>query len=474
MSKNRYVHRLLATGILSLALTVSACTPEKKVADTVDPNQGYQFAAVDYQQLIQLHPNYQSLLEIDQTIALKEQEKSRIGADAFKELQKEGAGKMKTAVDSAKAKLEAERSAIEGEMAALSASMSAQIEGEMRSVQQRLQDELTDDIEKLKKEAPSAADEPKPDPLLERNEGQIQDYLTNLSLVRERNLAARRLELEKRLGDEINAKKAEVDAQLAAYEAELSASYQGERLNLQLTAQNSVDEAAKTAAEERLAAISQEIDAKRSARRAELDSTYASLRSEKSSQLQVELEAYQNELNAEVNAKVAQKRRELGGVAAVAERPQTQGPPPEVTQKIAQMQARMSSELASRKAELESQMRAKGAAARERLESKQAQVQAELEALEKEISEELMARAQELSPETKAKVDKANEELENLVEQRKELADKIAADISREVGEVADKKGVDMVVGVVPKFEWTNYPDLTEQAKVAIQTEDSK
>jgi hypothetical protein len=30
------------------------------------------------------------------------------------------------------------------------------------------------------------------------------------------------------------------------------------------------------------------------------------------------------------------------------------------------------------------------------------------------------------------------------------------------------------VIGVVPKFEYSSYPDLTELAKVAVQTEDSK
>jgi hypothetical protein len=477
MSKKGYFHRVLAAGVLGVALAVSSCTPQEPAPQAVDPNAGYNFAQVDYEQLITLHPNYRDLTAIDEKIVAKEMEKRELGATAFKELQKEGAGKMKSAVEQARAKLEAERNQIEGEMAALSASLSSQIEGEMRGVQARLQAELDDEIEKMKKNLPQgespAVEEPPP--LATRNEGQIQDYITNLAMVRERNLAARRLEVEKRISDEVNAKRAEVDGQIAAYEAELSAQYQGERLNLQLTAQNSVDEAAKAAAEERLAAITQEIDAKKSARRAELEAGYASLRAEKTAQMQSELEAYQAELNAEVNAKVAAKRRELGEPDPVP-RPQTRpdGPPPELAQKIAQMQSRMNAELEARKAELQSAMLAKSGEAKARLEAKQAQVEAELKEIEKTITEDVAKRINELSPKTKAQVEKVDQEIEKLKEERKLLAEKIAADISREVGEVAQKKEIDMVIGVVPKFEYSSYPDLTELAKVAVQTEDSK
>lgn len=475
MSKNGKLRKVLVAGLIGLALGLSSCRPEAPAEAAADPNLGYDFAAVDYKQLVELHPNYPKLLEIDQKIVQKEREKASIGAEAFKQLQADGATRMKSAVEKAKAKLEAERSAIEGEMSALSASLSAQIEGEMRGVKARLEGELQGDIDELKKKTPGASKEPAAPPPPSRNEGQVQDYIENLNMVRERNLAARRLELEKRVGDEVNAKKAEVDGQIAAYEADLSAQYQSERLNLQLAAQNSADEAAKTAAEERLGEIGREIDAKKAARRAELDASYASVRSEATARLQADLERYQNELNAEVSANVARKRQELGGRAPAEPRPtQPQGPPPELQQKIAEMQSRMQAELNARKAELTAQMQAKGDQARSRLKAKQEQVEAELKKIEEEITREVAARLEQLDPETKKKVTAAEQQVEELQKQRKEMADSIAADISREVGRVAQKKDVDMVIGVVPNFEWTSYPDMTEQAKVAVQVEDSK
>jgi hypothetical protein len=467
---------MLATGLLAAALSLSSCEPAQKASaqKSDDPKAGYDIATVNYEELVALHPDYEKLEQIDKEIMLKEQEKGKLQQQAFQELQKEGSTRMQSAVADAKARLEAERASIEGEMASLSASLSAQMESELKGIQAGLQQDLERDIEDYKKNSGVAPDKA-PDPIEPRNEGAIKDYMQNLAMVRERNLAARRLELEKSVSDEVNAKKAEVDGQVAAYEASLASQYQSERLNLQLTAQNSADEAAKTAAEQRLTAISQEIDDKKAAKRAELEQGYTALRAEKSAQLQSELEAYQNELNAEVAAKVEQKRRELGQAPSAPSQPsRSAGPPPAVQQKIAEMQARMTAELESRKAHLRDEMAGKAAEAKRRLQAKQDQVKKELAALEIQIAKEISEKADKLAPKTKAKIDKVDAEVKKLQDERKQAAEKIAADISREVGGVAQKKDVDMVVGVVPNYEYSSFTDLTELSKVAVQTENSK
>ena len=485
MSKKFFAHRVLAAGVLVVALAVSACqkadAPAPPVAgEKTDANVGFDLATVDYQELISLHPDYGKLDQIDKEIALKEKEKVDLQADAFEELQKKGAGRMKTAVEQAKAKLEAERAAIEGEIASLQAGIQAQLASEMSGVQKQMQDELDAEIERVKKSAPAAdkeaVDTTPPDPLAGRNEGQVQDYIENLSMVRERNLAARRLELEKQVGDIVNQKKAEVDGQIAAYEADLAAQYQTERLNLQLAAQNTVDEAARTAAEERLAAINAELDGKKAAKRAELEAGYSSVRTQETTRLQSELEAYQVQLNAEVAKKVADKRAALGvDVPQPVAQPRTaKGPPPEIQKKIAEMQARMASELEARKAQLMPQVQAKAAEAQGRLQAKQAQVEAELVKIQKEVEEEIKKQITALAPETKAKIEAMDKKIKELQDQRKQAAEKIAADISREVGAIAQKKEFDMVVGVVPNHEYSSYTDLTELSKVAVTTEASK
>lgn len=463
----RRARLVLLTGLLAGTLTVFGCGPKKpaEAQAKADPNAGYGFATVNYPQLASEHPSFGELKQLDEQIALVEQKKQAVRAAAYQELQKKGRGRMQSAVADAKAKLEAERNAIEGEMAGLQASLQGQMESELRGIQQRLQKELEGDIKKVQgDDKPESVEPPKMDP---RIDGQLDDFRNNLAMVRERNLAARRLELEKRIGDEVNAKKAEVDGQIASYEADLSAQYQSERLNLQLAAQNASDEAAKTAAQTRLEAINDEIEQKKSARRAELEAGYASVRAQKSAQLQNELEAYTAELNQEVARKVTQKRAELGEVVAAPQQKRPSGPTAEVQARIAEMQGRMASELEARKSELSAQMSAEAEKARARLKAKQEQVEAELKRMEEVISVEMEKELAKLNPETQKKIEAVDKEVKGLQDQRKQLADKIASDISREVGEVAAKKEIDMVVG---GFEFSTYDDITDQAMVAIKT----
>ncbi|MFA5504787.1 MAG: hypothetical protein WC423_05145, partial [Vulcanimicrobiota bacterium] len=316
----------LTGGVLAIGMTTGCNTKETPP----DPLDGYRMAVVDLKPLLELHPNYSKLEQLNQEIGELQQKKMEIEKERTQELIAAGTVEMDAAMEKAKEKLEAERNAIEGEIAALNSSLSAQMNSEMSALQNRYADELEDEVEKIKKQM-GAQDKPEdvPPPLETSSDGQLQDYLANLHLVRERNLAAKRLELEKRVGDEVAAKQSEVNSQIAAYEAELSGQYQSERLNLQLTAQNSTDEAAKTAAENRLSDISQEIETAKAARRDELEAGYAAVRSEKTAQVQQELEAYQTELNREVAAKLAAKQQELGLAAPRPSQPQQpSGPPP--------------------------------------------------------------------------------------------------------------------------------------------------
>ena len=471
MSLKKGTRAAMAAGILLAGLGLASCTPEKPVEAAVDPNAGYDIATVDYGDIIVLHPSYERLKQIDEELALLERKKQQLKVGAFEELKKEGAETMNKAVADAKQKLENEKAIVEREMDALSASLSGQIEGEMRGLQAQYQAELQAKVKSLQPEAPKPVEAPK---LSSGTEGQIKDYMQNLGMVRERNLAARRLELERRIGDEVSSKKAEVDGQISAYESQLSGQYQNERVNLQLTAQNSTDEEAKDAAQKRLDEITQEIDSKKNAKRAELEGGYNAIRAEKTQQLQSELQAYQVELDREVAQKVDAKRREIGGLPAAAPRqPQASAEASaEVKAKIREIEGRMAAELEAKKAALSGQMKAKADQARARLEAKQQQVEGELKSVQAQIEKEIAQSLDKLSPETKSKIEKNDAKAKELQEQRKVLFEKMTADLNREIGEVAQKKDIDMVLG---GFDYSAYPDLTDQAVVAVkQMENTK
>lgn len=449
-------------GLLCAGL-FTACQPEKPV----DPLEGYRVAVVDLQPLMELHPSYSKLKQMDDEIGELQQKKVEIQAVAREKLIKEGGDEMQKAVEKAKAKLEAEKAAVEGEIAALSSSLSARIQGEMRGLQASYEAELKAEIAKI------APPEPVEAPPIDASvEGQVQDYLANLSLVRERNLAAKRLELEKRVGDEIAGRRAEVDGQLAAFEADLAAQYQSERLNLQLKAQNSTDEETKVQSETRLGEIANEINDRKMAKKAELEGGYAALRAEKTAALAGELEAYQRELDAEVQAKLAAKRREIG-ISAPRPVANTSGPPPEVKAKIASIEARMKAQLESKQAALRGQMEAKMAEAEQRLKKKQAEVEANLKKVEEEITKRMEAGMANLPADIKTQMDEVDGKIEKLTEESKKLYESIRQDIDVQVGGIAKDKKQEMVIGAY-RFKDPSFEDLTDLSTVRVQQMEAK
>lgn len=98
--------------------------------------------------------------------------------------------------------------------------------------------------------------------------------------------------LERKMGEEIAAKRAEIDGQISRFETDLAAQYQKERLNLHLTVQNSRNEATKRGAERRLSQIAQEITTQKTAYKATLNAEYAELREQKTAELRMEMFAH--------------------------------------------------------------------------------------------------------------------------------------------------------------------------------------
>lgn len=458
----------LVAGLVCAGL-LAGCNKEEVA---VDPLEGYRTAVVDLQPLLELHPSYSKLEQLNQEISALEQKKQEIQKESQQKLISQGGDEMQQAVAKAKEKLEAERAAVEGEIAALSSSLSAQLESEMRGLQASYQSELEGEI---KRQIPEARNEPPPPVIDVSKDEQVKDYLANLSLVRERNLAARRLELEKRVGDEIAAKQAEVSGQIAAYESELSAQYQNERLNLQLTAQNSTDEEAKTQAEQRLSEISEAIDAAKSAKRAELEGSFAAVRAEKTALVQSELETYQAKLDREVQANLEAKRRELGGRAPLPPRPErvSGGQPPEVAAKIREIEGRMQAQLESKKVQLRAQVEAKMAQARVQLEAKQDEVQKNLEKLNDTIGARIEKELANLPEPVKLKIKEVDDKIVTLQEESKKLYDSIREDIDEQVGGVAKDKNQEMVIGAY-RYKDPSFQDLTDLSQVRVQQMEKK
>lgn len=373
---------------------------------------------------------------------------------------------MDKALAEAKETLEKEQAAVQGELRALSNRLAGQLEAEMRSLQAGYQADLKRRIEQLMKDA----GEPEAPPPIEGGiEGQVKDYMQNLALVRERNLAAKRLELEKEVGDRISGERAKVESQLSAYEADLAAQYQTERLNLQLTTQNASDEEEKKAAYTRLEQISTDIANAKAAKRTELESGFSSIRAEQTKILETELSAYQQQLDKEVQQKVAQKRAELG---MPSPQPQRSGPSAEIQAEIDKVESQMKGELAAKQASLRARMESETEVARQRLEKKQKEVEEKLTKLQAEVELKIKDAMANLPAEVTEKIEAKQAEIDKLSKERKALHDAITASLNKKIEEIAkglEDKNVEMVVGI-NEYEYSTYPDLTDRAMAGVAT----
>ncbi len=442
-----------------LTLTLPAQSTQEGLIDL-------QLAVVDYSVLIKAHPQHEKLKQLDDQVRLLEEERAMVESQARQKLMQQGQDEMGEAIQQARAKLEAEKAAVEAELSSISSSLSRRMAGEMEALQGQYENQIKDAVEGL---VPKQADTTAPEPLAQSGDQQVQDFMENLGLIRERNLAARRLELEKRLGSELEAEKARLDGEVAAFEDELSGQYQSEKLNLQLTVQNAADEAEREQAEARLQEISAEIADKKLARRKEVDQKFSAFRTEKTEAMQQELVTYQKELDAEVASKVGSKRAELvaSGKLPPQAAPKPQGPPPEIQAEIAKVESSLRAELESKKAELRQRMQAETAVAEERLKKKQAEVEEQLRKTEAEIRERINEQLENLDDELKDELDEKTARLEELNKQRETLYEQMKSELNEKVAGVAEKKEVPMVIGsfVVNR----NCEDLTDRAMVAVK-----
>ncbi|MFA5508668.1 MAG: hypothetical protein WC423_24805, partial [Vulcanimicrobiota bacterium] len=191
-------------------------------------------------------------------------------------------------------------------------------------------------------------------------------------------------------------------------------------------------------------------------------------------QVQQELEAYQTELNREVAAKLAAKQQELGLAAPRPSQPQQpSGPPPEVTQKIAEIESRMRAQLQSRQAELKTRMEAKVADSRIRLETKQKEITASLDKVSEEIQKRISEQLAKLPEEMSGEIKEVDEQIKKLQEESEKLYGSIRTDIDSQVAGIAKDKNEEMVIGAY-RYVDPSFQDLTDLSQVRVQQMENK
>lgn len=442
---------------LLVVLTLAGCDAKEPVeTKTPTANESLQkeVAVVEAEKLLQLHPDYENLRRLEQEIRDLEVKQEEIPKEAFAKVRNKGQSTMEKAYSQAKAEMEAEQAAISGEMDGLARALQLQMSSELNEIKARLDGELQESIRKVQGTQ---------DPLKQNDVGNTDmgEYGENLKLVAGRTLAARRLELEKASQSELTAERNRLDQELASFEDEVGARYQEEKLNLQLKMQNNPGEEVEKTTRARLNAIDDEISAAKTTKRQEVDSTMEAFRQKKQAAFDSEIAALEVSIRQEMTVKVAQKQGQP------IPRPGGAPVPEEVKAKITAAQARMEGEMATRKAELQARMKQKENEARARLKAKADQIQERLSALNTQLQKQFAGRTDFLDKATKAKLEQVKQDLEKARADRKQVFDKMLADLEKAVGKVAEKKDIPCVVG---QFVVNNdLTDLTDLSMVEVK-----
>lgn len=435
------------------AVMLQGLSPQRAWADENQELKPEELGVVDFESLIRSHKDFEKLQQMDEQISLLKQELEFLPAEDRRRETDKARKKMESEVLKARKELEAEYNRINSEMRGLSAAMAGQLEAEGRQLQAHYQAQLEGEIRRL---------QPTQIELRGDAESKMKAFLQDLAVVREQRLTARRLELEKSTQARLEAERARVDAEVSAYEQGLMQENQQRKLNLQLQMQTVTDPEEEARIQEELAALGDEEAAKKEARRDELFASLDAMREKEKAAMDAELGSYQRSLDAEVQQKVQGERARLAGLP-------TQAPaaPPDIQAKIEAIKAQINGEMAARKAQMQATMEARSNEARTRLQKKQKEIEKRLSDLSKQLKEMVDQSTDDVSDDTKKKMDTVKAKLEEFQAQRKELYEKMVADLSTLVGEVAKKQNVPSVIG---KFVVNLHcKDLTDLSMVAVK-----
>lgn len=432
---------------------------------TVVEQLGGTLGVVDYNNLLQAHPDYERLAQFDQQLSglkaeleaiplLERDDKLRA---AREKLQKEGL--------KAQAEMEAESNAIAAQMNGMSAAMKNKMDALAAQRQAEMEAKIRDYI---KKNGGATQEEEAPP----QNVISTSDQAKNLMLLRERKNQAIQLEVEKAHRERVEAERARIDSEIAAYEDEVMRSHQQEKLNLQLKVQVAQDEAEQAELQEQLGAISDEEERLKDAKRAELEAGYKAFRAESDASQSAEIKQKQAAVDREVKAQLGAIPDSL---APEQPRPRSTGPKmtPELQALIKQETARLEAEMQAAADDARQKMEAEQATQMARLKAKQTELKERMAKLQDELKKVLEdTNKQGLSDATKEKLAVKEAQYKELEQQRKELYDKMVADLKGDIGAVAEKNKVDIVIGsyVYRDESRDDCVDLTDYAMVAIKT----
>lgn len=363
-----------------------------------------KIGVVDYKSLLELHPSYEELNKLNIQISLLESENDKLGM-SFGQLTEEQYKVMVDAQKKAEKELIKEMEIIQKELLSRKKELESQLEQDIYATQQKIKDLQSNNSGNNVK-------------------GEMEKFAKDMIALRDRQIAAKELELSTLAKDEIEKQRDTVEDELNQYILEISKQNQDKKLQLQLALMSSNDEEERKKAEEALTELEQIATNLKEQKRIELNVKVENFKKEKEKEIQQKLKKYQVTLDRDLKNQLGLGTNE-GSSRIMA----------------------LQDELDYKRRLMEEELKALSLKAQERFEKKKKDLEKKIKDKEKQMMSEALKQQEELSKFKDENKQKTVSQIEMLKEQRDRLMEKIRSDLEKGVKQVADEYNIPYVIG---------------------------
>lgn len=423
--------------------------------DSAQPVEKMSLGVVDFERLLKEHRDYDNLQQLDEQIRLLQEELQFLPMEDQRRLVTTSQDKMQAEVDKARKEVQAEYDRINAELAGLSANMERQLDVEGKQLQEHYQKVLQQRLKEMHLDGGAP-----PDSVPQ----QLDEYMRDISQVREQRLVGKRLELERRMAARLETERSRTDTTLASYDNEVMAANQEKRVNLQLRLQTVTDPEEEASIQEELNKLGESEAAAKEAKAGELRDQFEQFARAEKAKVDRELAEYGRKLDNEARAQFDRKRAKVLGQVQMGNPAENQA---KVKAQIDKVRATINAEMQGKQTEMQASMKKKAEEAQKKLHSKQEAVQKRLEKIQNQLNDLVQKSYANVSDDTRKKMDDVKAKIEDLQKQRKALHDSMVASLSDIVGKVAEKHKVETVVGAY--IANIDCEDLTDLSMVALK-----
>lgn len=377
-----------------------------------------KLAVVDLQKLVSAHRDYGKLMQLNEKIVIL-QEKINEAPDELKNIniamrkeQELAAAGLGDELVKIKKKLSTEQEQLKNEFKKEQEDMMRQ----MKSVQNEEEDVHAPRMVTSK--------------TLKQN---LDQFAKDLMILKEKQVAAKRLELQKKLSESLRNLEESNEKELAAFEQQIWKKNQNEKINLKLKYENAATSEEREQVKQKMMQLEEEESKARDAKKAVLSARYDDVKRRGVQEIEKEITAYDAKLQKDVMAQIQGKN------AYEKTKPQDVLTSPQyaaMKKKANDMQARYEQKTKELSKKYEKEFEAKKKELEEKLKSHEKQLLAKALKNEDEIVK--------LSEDKRKEIEK---QIETLTEQRNRLYEQIMNDIRERAGEIVKDENVQYVFG---------------------------